>query len=94
MVGITQKFSDKIHGTLGYGYMSFDKDPNYIATTADKTTINKELWQGWANIYYSPRKPLSFGLEYVYGERTALEAGNGSKTGEDNRINVVAIYNF
>ncbi len=26
MVGITQKFSDKVHGTLGYGYMSFDRD--------------------------------------------------------------------
>ncbi|WP_168461128.1 MULTISPECIES: DcaP family trimeric outer membrane transporter [unclassified Acinetobacter] len=94
MVGITQKFTDQIHGTLGYGYMSFDKDPNYIAATSDKTSINKDLWQGWANIFYSPRKPLSFGLEYVYGERTALEAVNGSKTGEDNRINAVAIYNF
>ncbi len=95
MVGITQKFTDQIHGTLGYGYMSFDKDPNYIAATSDKTSINKELWQGWANIFYSPRKPLSFGLEYVYGEREAFgEAANGSKTGEDNRINAVAIYNF
>ena len=92
MVGITQKFSDKVHGTLGYGYMSFDRDPNYIATTADKTTINKDLWQAWANVFYSPRKPLSFGLEYVYGEREAFgEAANGSKTGEDNRINAVAI---
>ncbi|WP_257223300.1 DcaP family trimeric outer membrane transporter [Acinetobacter sp. YH16058] len=95
MVGITQKFSDKVHGTLGYGYMNFDKDPNYIATTADKTTINKNLWQAWANVFYSPRKPLSFGLEYVYGERTALAPDtNGSDKGEDNRLNLVAIYNF
>ncbi|HRO77184.1 MAG TPA: DcaP family trimeric outer membrane transporter [Acinetobacter towneri] len=95
MVGITQKFGDKVHGTLGYGYMSFDKDPNYIAATKDTTTINKDLWQAWANVFYSPRKPLSFGLEYVYGEREAFgEAANGSKTGEDNRINAVAIYNF
>ncbi|GJC32199.1 porin [Acinetobacter sp. KAM398] len=95
MVGITQKFGDKVHGTLGYGYMSSDKDPNYIAATPDKTTINKDLWQTWANVFYSPRKPLSFGLEYVYGEREAFgEAANGSKTGEDNRLNLVAIYNF
>lgn len=104
MVGITQKFSDKIHGTLGYGYMSFDENQSYTnilknsfpkdSTQSDATRANKELWQGWANIFYSPRKPLSFGLEYVYGERTALEAVNGSKTGEDNRINAVAIYNF
>lgn len=104
MVGITQKFSDKVHGTLGYGYMSFDENQSYTnilknsfpkdSTQSDATRVNKELWQGWANIFYSPRKPLSFGLEYVYGERTALEAVNGSKTGEDNRINAVAIYNF
>lgn len=102
MVGITQKFSDKVHGTLGYGYMSFDKDPDYIAATADKSTINKNLWQAWANLFYSPRKPLSFGLEYVYGEREAFgpaldkdtKQPISGRTGEDNRINAVAIYNF
>lgn len=95
MVGVTQKFSDKLHGTLGYGYMSFEEDQNYIAALADKTKANKELWQAWANVFYSPTKPLSFGLEYVYGEREAFGAApNGSKTGEDNRLNVVAIYNF
>ncbi|MFH7766954.1 DcaP family trimeric outer membrane transporter [Acinetobacter sp. BSP-28] len=95
MLGITQKFGDKVHGTLGYGYMSFDEDQNYIDALADKTKANKELWQAWANIFYSPTKPLSFGLEYVYGEREAFGAApNGSKTGEDNRLNAVAIYNF
>lgn len=95
MLGITQKFSDKIHGTLGYGYMGFDEDQNYINALTDKTAANKELWQAWANIFYSPRKPLSFGLEYVYGEREAFGAApNGSKTGVDNRVNAVAIYNF
>nr|WP_104484128.1 DcaP family trimeric outer membrane transporter [Acinetobacter indicus] len=95
-VGITQQFNDKLRGTLGYGYMSFDQDAGYIDALSadDKTKTNKDLWQAWANVFYSPRKPLSFGLEYVYGERTALEAVNGSKTGEDNRINMVAIYNF
>lgn len=94
-VGLTQKFNEKLRGTVGYGYMSFDKDPNYIAATKDTTTINKDLWQAWANVFYSPRKPLSFGLEYVYGEREAVvPAANGSKTGEDNRINMVAIYSF
>ncbi len=95
MLGVTQKFGDKLHGTLGYGYMSFDEDQNYINALADKTKANKELWQAWANIFYGPTKPLSFGLEYVYGEREAFGAApNGSKTGEDNRLNAVAIYNF
>ena len=39
-------------------------------------------------------KPLSFGLEYVYGEREALGCANGSTKGEDNRVNAVAIYSF
>ena len=104
-VGLTQQFNEKLRGTLGYGYMTFDKDQNYIdaliastpATEAESnaTRANKDLWQAWANVFYSPTKPLSFGLEYVYGERTALEAATtGGKIGEDNRINMVAIYNF
>ncbi len=96
-VGLTQKFNEKLRGTVGYGYMSFNQDADYLAATpADKRTgVNKDLWQAWANVFYSPIKPVSLGLEYVYGERTALEAAtNGSKTGEDNRINMVAIYNF
>ena len=96
-VGLTQKFNEKLRGTVGYGYMSFDQDADYLAATpADKRTgVNKDLWQAWANVFYSPIKPVSLGLEYVYGERTALApATNGSDKGEDNRINAVAIYNF
>nr|WP_227554685.1 MULTISPECIES: DcaP family trimeric outer membrane transporter [Acinetobacter] len=96
-VGLTQKFNEKLRGTVGYGYMSFDQDADYLAATpADKLTgVNKDLWQAWANVFYSPIKPVSLGLEYVYGEREAVvPAANGSKTGEDNRINMVAIYNF
>ena len=46
-------------------------------------------------MFYSPTKPVSLGLEYVYGEREAFKAAaNGSNTGEDNRVSAVAIYNF
>lgn len=94
-VGLTQQFNDKLHGTLGYGYMNFEQDNGYVTATANPTAINKDLWQAWANVFYSPTKPLSFGLEYVYGEREALGAAtNGSTKGEDNRINAVAIYSF
>lgn len=103
-VGLTQQFNEKLRGTIGYGYMTFDEDQNYInaliASTptgaqSNATKANKDLWQAWANVFYSPTKPLSFGLEYVYGEREAFAAApNGSKTGEDNRVNAVAIYNF
>ncbi|WP_334136274.1 DcaP family trimeric outer membrane transporter [Acinetobacter schindleri] len=94
-VGLTQQFNDKLRGTLGYGYMNFEQDNGYVTATANPTAINKDLWQAWANVFYNPSKPLSFGFEYVYGERTALEAAtNGSNKGEDNRINAVAIYSF
>lgn len=100
-VGLTQQFNDKLRGTLGYGYMKFDDDQTYINAVADKSKANKDLWQAWANVFYSPTKPLSFGVEYVYGERTAYgpvlndkEEAISSRKGEDNRINAVAIYNF
>ena len=94
-VGVTQQFNEKIRGTLGYGYMRADPNDEYLNASADLTKVNKELWQTWANIFYSPIKPISFGLEYVYGERKAYAADlQGSDTGIDNRINAVAIYNF
>ena len=104
-VGLTQQFNDKLRGTLGYGYMNFSNDQDYVnaliastpadTTQSNATKANKDLWQAWANVFYSPTKPLSFGLEYVYGEREALGAAtNGSTKGKDNRINAVAIYNF
>lgn len=94
-LGVTQQFNEKLRGTFGYGLMKFDQDQDYINASLNRTVINKELWQAWANIFYSPTKPLSLGVEYVYGEREAFAAApNGATTGEDNRVNAVAIYNF
>ena len=94
-VGITQQFNPQWRGTLGYGYMKADDNQNYINSLADPTKANKNLWQAWGNMFYSPTKPVSLGLEYVYGEREAFKAAaNGSNTGEDNRVSAVAIYNF
>ncbi|MFW1859666.1 DcaP family trimeric outer membrane transporter [Acinetobacter defluvii] len=94
-VGITQQFNEKLRGTLGYGYMKADNNDRYVNALADKTKANKDLWQAWGNVFYSPVKPISLGVEYVFGEREAFGAApNGSKTGEDNRVNAVAIYNF
>lgn len=95
-VGITQQFNPKWRGTLGYGYMKADDDKAYTGavgaanTVTSQNSINDNLWQGWANVFYSPVKPLSFGLEYVYGERETFTG----KTGEDNRVQATAIYNF
>ena len=98
-VGITQQFNPKWRGTLGYGYMNHDTDLDYINASANPSALNKDLWQAWANVFYSPIKPVSLGLEYTYGERETFSAPNAttpltSKTGEENRVNVVAMYNF
>lgn len=93
-VGLTQQFNPQWRATLGYGFMKADMG-NAYKKYAQELTTNKELWQAWGNVFYSPVKPVSLGLEYVYGEREALgKAANGSNTGEDNRVNMVAIYNF
>ena len=94
-VGITQQFNPKWRGTLGYGYMTHDEDLDYINASANPTALNKDLWQAWANVFYSPIKPVSLGLEYTYGERETFSTPTlTSKTGEENRVNVVALYNF
>ena len=43
-----------------------------------------------ANLFYTPVKPLAFGLEYQYGNR---QNSNGQQ-GDANRIQGTAIYNF
>ena len=35
---------------------------------------------------YNPVKPITFGMEYVYGERETVE----EKTGNDNRKEIMA----
>lgn len=93
--GITQQFNSQWRGTVGFGYMKFDVSDAYKLGVSPLTDINKEQWQGWVNAFYSPVKPISLGIEYVYGERKAVtKASNGQDTGEDNRVSAVAIYNF
>lgn len=105
-LGVTQKFNDQWRATLGYGYMKAHLDQDYLSGiknkdgTVDTSTINKELWQIWGNVFYRPVKSVSLGLEYVYGERTSEgvviksdKTLSGDK-GTDNRISAVAIYHF
>lgn len=89
-IGTTYQVSPKLRSTLAYGAM-FAKDNNQFAQQAfADTTQNKTLQQGWGNIMYSPVTPITFGLEYIYGERKTF---NGLK-GKDNRVGAMARYNF
>ncbi len=95
IVGLTQQFNPKLRGTLGYGYMKADKDRDYLSNLNKPNEINANMWQAWANMFYNPVKPVSLGVEYVYGEReTFADATQASRTGEDNRVNLTAIYSF
>lgn len=49
------------------------KDDNRFAELQrTSTTQNKQLWQGWVNALYNPYKPITLGIEYVYGNEKHL----------------------
>ncbi|MEJ5204276.1 DcaP family trimeric outer membrane transporter [Acinetobacter junii] len=89
-VGTTYQITPKVRSALAYGAM-FAKDNNAFAQQALLDTAqNKTLQQGWLNVMFSPVTPITFGLEYIYGERKTF---NGQK-GKDNRVGAMARYNF
>lgn len=56
---------------LAYGYAMLDAPAFMPALT------NEELHQAWANLIVYPNKNVAIGLEYHYGDRETLAAGNG-----------------
>lgn len=80
-LGVTYKFTPQIRSTLGYGSVIYDDN---------NTRGNDHLQQGWLNVMYNPIKPITFGMEYVYGERETVDR----KTGNDNRLEIMAKYDF
>lgn len=80
-IGTTYKFSPKLRSTLAYSAM------HYKENVIDG---NDHLQQGWLNVMYNPIKPITLGMEYVYGERETIEG----KTGNDNRLEIMAKYDF
>jgi len=91
-VGLTYQINPKLQSTLAYGAM-FANDNNEFAELAlakQDASQNKSLQQGWINLMYSPIAPLTFGVEYIYGER---ETFTGEK-GKDSRLGTMVKYNF
>lgn len=88
--GITHQFNSQLRSTLGYGYMKAKDDNRFAEIQKSNLTQNKELWQGWINAMYNPYKPITLGVEYVYGERETFDGRNGI----DNRVNMMATYDF
>ncbi|MCU4576233.1 TMF family protein [Acinetobacter courvalinii] len=88
--GITHQFNSQLRSTLGYGYMKAKDDNRFAEIQKSNLTQNEELWQGWINAMYNPYKPITLGVEYVYGERETFDGRNGI----DNRVNMMATYDF
>lgn len=80
-LGATYKFNPKLRSTIGYGAVFYDEN---------NETENDSLQQGWLNLMYNPTKPITFGLEYIYGERETVD----NRSGKDNRIEIMAKYDF
>ena len=80
-LGATYKINQKLRSTLGYGAIFFQD-----AVGAQ----NDQLQQGWLNVMYNPVKPITFGAEYVYGERETA----GDQIGRDSRFGLMAKYDF
>lgn len=82
-VGATYKFNPKVRSTLGYGAIFYDD--KYLVTGKNET-----LQQGWLNVMYNPIKPITFGAEYIYGERETV----GGQVGRDSSVGLMAKYDF
>lgn len=80
-IGTTYHFNEKLKSTLGYGALIYDDNND---------TANKKLQQGWVNMMYKPYKLLTFGVEYVYGERNTIN----DREGKDSRLEMMAKYEF
>jgi len=89
-LGLTQKITPKIRSTLGFGYMRANTDNHFADLVRNDLTQNKELKEGWINMFYNPVKPINLGVEYMYGERKTFD----DQKGIDNRVNFTAIYDF
>lgn len=91
-LGLTYQFMPTLRGTFGYGAMLANTNNAYAqkARSSHDTTQNKQLQQGWINLMYSPVAPLTFGIEYIYGERQTFDG----VVGKDSRIETMVRYSF
>lgn len=80
-LGANYKFTQKLSGTTGVGY---------IKAKNNGVGKNREIKQGFTNIVYSPVEPLSFGVEYLYGEATTFD----DEKAKEQRVGLSATYNF
>ncbi len=92
-VGATYKILPNLRSTIAYGAMFADDDNKY-ATLLNRAG-NKEVKQAWINFIYSPVQPVDLGIEYINGKRERFAPNaDGETKFKDNRVGVMARYNF
>jgi hypothetical protein len=69
LAGYQHWWLDNLNSTFSGGYSYFDIPAALVAKT---TTLNKELITAHANIIWNPVSFVDVGLEFMYGQRTAL----------------------
>lgn len=90
-LGATYKFNSKLRSTLGYGAIFYDdKNLGAKVVSGKLNTKNETLQQGWLNVMYNPVKPITFGAEYIYGDRETV----GGQVGRDSSLGLMAKYDF
>lgn len=91
-IGATYKILPNLRSTIAYGALFADDDNEYATLNP---AGNKEVEQAWINFIYSPVQPVDLGIEYINGKReTFAPNANGETTFKDNRVGVMARYNF
>ncbi|MDT8438043.1 MAG: DcaP family trimeric outer membrane transporter [Wenzhouxiangellaceae bacterium] len=78
-------WNEQWRSSVTLGYIEADNPVRFTGLGANESSVN-----GQVNLFYSPVKPLSFGIEYLYAERE-IESG---ATGQLNRFQFTTKYAF
>lgn len=85
-LGLTHTWNGQWRSTFGVGAM-LAHDGGYADLSPN---ANESIYQGWVNLMYNPTRALTYGLEYVHGERTAFN----DRKGTDSRLEAMVRYAF
>ena len=70
--GIQHFWTEKLRSNLTYGHVSADNPASMPSDALDSTTYAS------ANLIWNPYKPLTLGVEYLWGQRKNLDGASGT----------------
>jgi len=84
-VGYQHFWADNLRSSIIGGFDGFDVSEKILGATS---SINKELITGHANLIWSPVSFVDIGIEYVWGQRTAVTNQHATLNALINKIGV------